>query len=187
MFDGTKFLSICNLGVSQIYLNEDKLMNISKWMDPNDLSNFEPLPVYDFGNGKLTLTDGHSRAFLAYTMGVSEVPCVCDTDDIVVSGIGQMLYKNDIVWCERFKICSVMDLKDRIVSSGMYKELWVDRCDKAYNLLTKTTELQRDGMQSMCPDLYLYGANEDLTLLFLENEKGKSFSVPNTKESRNRL
>lgn len=180
MFSGIQCFPVLDLGLSQIYLNERKLKNIQKWLNSNDLRNFEPLPVHDFGNGRFTLTDGHSRAFLAYTMGIQELPIVYDTDDIVVSEVGQMLYKNDIIWCERFKICSVSDLNDRVVSDSEYKDLWVSRCNKAYNLLTQTTELQRKEWQSRYTDLYLYGANENLTLLFFENENGISFTVPNS-------
>ena len=178
MFSGIQYFPVVDLGVSQIYLNEDKLNNIRNWLDPTDLSNFAPLPVHDFGNGRLTLTDGHSRAYLAYTMGIYKAPIVYDLDDIVTSATGQMLYNNDIAWCKRFKIHSVLDLKDRIISDSVYNDLWIDRCDKAYNLLTQTTELQRDKWQSMYSDLYLYGANEDLSLLFFEDEQGSSFTVP---------
>ena len=56
----------------------------------------QPLPVHDFGDSRLTLTDGHSRAFTAY-QHKAKVPIVYDTDDIVTCDEGQMLYKNDIV------------------------------------------------------------------------------------------
>ena len=177
MFSGIKYLSVASLGVSQIFLNEDKLTNIQSWFNPSDLRNFDPLPVHDFGNGKLTLTDGHSRAFLAYTAGIDTVPVVYDLDDLVTSTTGQLLYKNDIVWCDRFKIHSVLDLKDRVISNALYKDLWIDRCDKAYALLTQSTELQRKKWQSMYLDLYLYGANEDVSLLFFEDELGNSFTI----------
>ena len=183
MFCGIQYYPILDLGLSQIYLNEDKLTNIQKWLNPADLSNFEPLPVHDFGNGTLTLTDGHSRAFLAYMMGIKELPIIYDTDDIVISETGKMLYRNDIAWCERFNIHSICDLKDRIVPDSVYQDLWINRCDKAYNLLTQTTELQRSKWQAMHPNLYLYGASKDLSFLFFENKSGTSFSIPNTFES----
>ena len=178
MFNGIQYFAVADLGVSQIFLNEDKLTNIRSWFNPSDLSNFDPLPVHDFGNDSLTLTDGHSRAFLAYTMGVNMVPITYDQDDIVTSATGQMLYKNNIVWCERFKIHSVSDLKNRIIPDSMYHDLWIGRCDKAYNLLTQTTEKQREKWQSMYSDLYLYGASKDLSLLFFENKQGASFTIP---------
>ena len=177
-FSGIQDISVVELGLSQIYLNEDKLANIQKWINPNDLSRFNPLPVHDFGNCKLTLTDGHSRAFCAYMLGIERLPVIYDTDEIVTSETGQLLYKNDIIWCERFNIHSVCDLKDRVLSNQMYQELWVGRCDKAYHLLTQTSELQRKNLQSICPHLYLDGATEDLNWLFFEDEKGTSFSFP---------
>ena len=187
MFRGIQYYPVIDLGVSQIYLNENKLNNIQKWFDPTDLSNFDPLPVHNFGNGKLTLTDGHTRAFWAYTMGIKELPIVYDSDDIVASETGKKLYKNSITWCEHFKIHSVSDLKDRIISDLLYNELWIGRCDKSYNLLMQTTEAQRNKWQSMFPNLYLYGANENLTLLFFENKQGVSFDIPLPAEGGSRL
>ena len=178
MFNGIQYFPVTALGVSQLFLNEDKLTNIRSWFNPSDLSNFDPLPVHNFGNGRLTLTDGHSRAFLAYTMGIHMIPVVYDLDDMVTSVTGRMLYKNDIVWCERFKIQSVSDFKNRIVSNPLYHDLWIGRCDKAYNLLMQTTELQREKWQSMYSDLYLYGASEDLSMLFFEDMQGVSFTIP---------
>lgn len=175
MFSDIKDVFITELGLSQIYLNRQKLLEIEKWFDPNDISNFKPLPVHDFGNGKLTLTDGHSRAFVAYKYGVDKIPVVYDTDDIVTSETGQKLYKNDIIWCERFDINNICDLESRIISDEEYQKLWIGRCSKAYNLLTQTTERQRSDLNLLRPDLFLYGSNEKLDILFFENEKGDLF------------
>ena len=182
MFNDIKYISITELGLSQIYLNNQKLLNIEKWFNPSDLSNFQPLPVHDFGNERLTLTDGHSRAFVAYKHGVDKIPIVYDTDNIVTSETGQMLYKNDIIWCERFNIKNICDLESRIISNEDYQDLWIDRCNKAYNLLTQTTENQRSGFNLLHPDLLLYGSNENLDILFFENEKGDlfEFQINNT-------
>ncbi|MBQ4573958.1 MAG: GNAT family N-acetyltransferase [Clostridia bacterium] len=176
MFSGVRYVPIADLGLSQIYLNDDKLTRIKQWFNPNDITGFQPLPVYDFGNGKLTLTDGHSRAFVAYKTGLCELPVIYDTDEIVTSKTGQMLYKNDIIWCERFDLKSICDLEKRIVSNEEYEIQWIDRCNKAYNLLTKTDEQQRANWQRMHSELYLYGASEDLKSLFFEDIHGNSFS-----------
>lgn len=175
MFRGVKCISIHTLGLSQIYLNEDKLIRIQGWFNPKDLTNFKPLPVHDFGNERLTLTDGHSRAFAAYKAGLHEIPVVYDTDEIITSKTGQMLYKNDIAWCERFHLKNISDLASRIVSNEEYEKLWVRRCDHAYNLLTKTDEAQRAIWQQHHHGLYLYGASDDLKTLFFEDGDGRSF------------
>ena len=63
---------IKDLGLSQIYLNRRKIDAIRKWYCIRKTDEYEPLPVYDFGDGKLTLTDGHSRAFVAYKLGIKK-------------------------------------------------------------------------------------------------------------------
>lgn len=174
-FAHIKYISTTELGISQIYLNEDKLSAIEKWFVGVDISHFEPLPVHDFGNGRLTLTDGHCRAFVAYKKGIAKIPVVYDTDDIVTSETGQMLYKNDIAWCNRFGLNNIGDLERRIISNSEYRDLWIGRCDKAYNLLTQTSEEQRRKLESLRKDLYLYGASEDLRVLYYEDINGNSF------------
>ncbi len=152
---------------SQLYLNKSKLENIEKWFDPNNMNLCQPLPVHDFGDGRLTLTDGHSRAFTAY-QHKTKVPIVYDMDDIVTCEEGQLLYKNDIVWCRRFNLQTVADLENRVVDDSEYQSLCIDRCERAYNLLTQTNAYERADIQRQYSDLFLYGANEDLTIYFLK-------------------
>ena len=178
MFHGIKSLSISSLGLSQIFLNSEKIANIEAWFNPTDLTNFQPLPVHDFGNGRLTLTDGHSRAFVAWRHGVREIPVVYDTDEIVAGETGQMLYREDLVWCQRFGLVHIWDLKDRILPPEKYQESWSGRCDRSYSLLTKSNQQQREKWQLQYPHLHLYGASEDMRFLYFENDRGESFKVP---------
>lgn len=177
LFKGVQWVAPTDLGISQLYLNKSKLKNIKKWFDPNSMDLCYPLPVHDFGDSRLTLTDGHSRAFAAY-QHKAKVPIVYDTDDIVTCDEGQMLYKNDIVWCRRFNLRTVADLENRIVDDSEYQSLWINRCEQAYNLLTQTNDYERADIQRQYPDLFLYGANEDLTTYFFENLNGKIVAVP---------
>lgn len=178
-FEGLRLFSLLELGLSQIYLNVDKIEAIEKWFDPSDLSNMEPLTVHDFGNGKYTLTDGHSRAYVAYKNGLSHVPIVYDNDAIVVNELGQKLYRMDIEWCERFCLASIRDLSNRILSNEEYNQLWVARCDKGYNLLSQTNESERMTMQNKASDLHLYGASEDLSQLYFEDDCGNEYVLCN--------
>ena len=183
MFHGVKYIKIKELGLSQIYLNQKKIDNIYKWINLTDLSTFHPLPVYDFGNGKLTLTDGHTRAFVAHKLGLEEVPVQYDTDDMITSEIGQLLYKVDIAWCERFDLRSVMDLESRIIPDEQYQVLWLDRCEKAYSLYAQTTEVERNRMQLLRPNLFLYGASKDLQTIYFEDQQGLSCVEVNIDEN----
>lgn len=125
-FSGIQWVPPIELGVSQLYLSQSKLEKIKNWLDPNHMDLCEPLSVHDFGNGRLTLTDGHSRAFVAYQLKI-KIPIVYDTDDVVTCAEGQMLYKNDIEWCQRFHIQTVADLESRIVDPSEYQHLWIER------------------------------------------------------------
>ena len=175
-FKTVKIYPLLDLGLSQIYLNADKISAIEKWFVPDDLSVFEPLPVHDFGNGKYTLTDGHSRAYVAYKNGISHIPIVYDMDNIVIGETGQMLYLADIEWCNRFHLENISHLCSRILSNEQYQKLWIERCDKSYYLLTQTTEEVRKELQSIEPESFLYGASEDLFELYFENKKGEIFT-----------
>lgn len=129
------YINIDDLGLSQIYLNQDKLKNILSWFDPLKIDEYEPLPVHDFlGNGKYFLTDGHTRAYISYKRGCSEIPVMIDNDEIVTCDMGRKLYKQYIEWCNRFSINSIRDLESRIIPGDIYDYLWIKRCERAYNL-----------------------------------------------------
>ena len=176
-FQGVQWAASTDLGVSQLYLSRAKLEAVRKWFDPNRMHLCAPLPVYDFGDGRLTLTDGHSRAFAAYQYQV-RIPIVYDTDDIVTGEEGQMLYQNDLIWCRRFHIETIADLEPRIVSAAAYESLWIDRCEQAYSLLTRTNEEERAAIQRQHPGLFLSGVNEDFSICFFEDLQGRRVEVP---------
>jgi len=177
MFPGIKHIPILELAPSQLYLNGEKLHRIQKWLDPEDLSSFAPLWVHDFGDGRLTLIDGHSRAFAAYLAGIRQVPVEYYTGPFVTSEIGRLQYEWNLLSCRRAGLHSVRDLANRILSAERYEELWIDRCDKVYDLLTRTTAAEREHLQALWPELFLYGSSEDLKTLYFETENGESVSL----------
>ena len=174
-FHGVRLINIDLLGLSQIYLSADKIASVMKWFDPQRMDNFHPLTVHDFGNNIYTLTDGHTRTYVAYKNGVSFLPAVYDNDDIVTNRIGQMLYKADIDWCRRFKITHIKHLENRILNKSDYQKLWKERCDRSYNLFSKASDNERIQLQRLAPDLFLYGASYDMAVLYFENETGELF------------
>ncbi len=177
-FTGICWVALESLGLSQIYISKTKLRQVETWLNPQDLSNLSPLPVHDFGNGRLTLTDGHTRAFALWRAGVKTVPVAYDLDDMITCALGQLLYKNDIVWCERFGLTSIADLQNRVVCEADYAKLWNERCDVAYELLTQTTPAQREIWQAQHKGLFLYGISQDLHTLFFEDATGHGFPFP---------
>lgn len=175
-FRGTKLINIDLLGLSQIYLSSGKITSVTEWFNPQNLDNFQPLAVHDFGNNTYTIVDGHSRAYVAYKNGVSVLPVYYDNDDIVTNQIGQMLYQADIDWCKRFKLSHIKQLENRILDKSAYQKLWIERCDRSYDLITQTSHSERMQLQNLAPDLFLYGASEDLSEFYFEDEAGNLFS-----------
>lgn len=165
-FQGIKQINIDALGLSQIYISREKYVSVKKWFQPENMDAFQPVSVYNFGNGVYTLTDGHTRTLLAYEYGLSAVPAVYDDDDIVTGPIGQKLYKADI---------EIKHLKNRILSKSLYERLWIERCNRSYNLIMGTTGSERGKLQGLNPTLFLYGASEDMSELYFENASGDLF------------
>ena len=175
-FQGVRWVSPADLAVSQLYLNRAKLESLEKRCGADGAGRWPPLPVHDFGDGRLTLTDGHHRAFIAFRRK-SRVPIVYDTDAIVTGGQGRLLYESALLWCRRSRLRSVADLESRIVSDAEYRVLWDGRCERARNLLAKTTARERAEVQRRHPDLYLYGVSGDLTVWFFDGPGGDAVQV----------
>ena len=178
----TLYISIECLKLSQIYLSQKKINNVLSWFEPL-LSNFVPISARDFlNNGNLHITDGHTRVFIAWQQGIKQIPFVYDEDELVTCELGQILYKEDIVWCDRFDLHHISDLSNRILSEQDYEDLWCGRCDKMYDLKVALLE------KALCPnefnvkkeklaqqDLFVYGISEDLNVLYYESALGELF------------
>lgn len=178
-FDGTRQLPIDSLGLSQIYLSAQKLAAVAKWFDPRRMEGFGPLPVHDFGDGRYTLTDGHTRAYMAWKSGVPTLPVYYDTDEIVAGPTGRLLYRADLAWCRRFGLSHIRCLGPRILDAADYQRLWITRCDRSYDLLTQTSPEEQAKFQALAPELFLYGASEDLSTLYFEDQAGALFLYQN--------
>ena len=183
----TFYINIDELGLSQIYLNHDKVKNILAWFEPLKINDYEPLPVHDFlENGKYVLTDGHIRAYVLYRSGVKIIPVMIDNDEIVTCKLGKKLYKEYIEWCNRLCINTVKDLERRIIFNNDYELLWIKRCDRLYNLIIAL----EDGLITLkdyedllkigkSRGLFLYGANKDVSSFYYENISGILWTYKN--------
>jgi len=180
-------IDIAYLQLSQIYLSKKKIDNVLGWFE-RSMQNFEPISVRDFLNdGNLHITDGHTRAFVAWRHGIKQIPYIYDEDEIVTCELGQIQYEEDIIWCNRFNLRHISDLSNRILSEHSYEELWRGRCGKMYALKTALLEkaicskefnLKKDTLASK--GLFIYGISEDFNILYCENTLGELFEIPYT-------
>lgn len=132
MFEGVLYTFPGQLFVSQLYVSETKLQAVKTWLTPEHLELCEPLPVYDFGDGKLTLTDGHTRAL---ALLLQDLPCPVryDNDDIVVGQSGLKAYRLAIAWCRDAGVYTVANLRGRVLEEAQYEKLWGERCREAFS------------------------------------------------------
>lgn len=119
-------LCLLDIQPSQFYLSQEKIDRIKLWFDPNDLSNFEPLPI-KLLNGKVIFTDGHTRAWVAYKAGLTKVPLVWDEDDLPWD-----LYQNCVDACLARNVYTVADLSERLLPPDEYKEKWLGWCKQMH-------------------------------------------------------
>jgi hypothetical protein len=136
------------------------------------------------GSGDLHITDGHTRAFVAWRRGIEQIPYIYDKSKLVTRKLGQIQYEEDILWCERFRLRHISDLAGRVLPEGAYESLWRGRCGKMHalkaalqkgkicpgELRSKQEKLSRKG-------LYIYGISEDLRTLYTENGAGELFEA----------
>lgn len=113
-----------DLRPSQFYISQEKLAAVQTWFTPEDLSNFDPLPV-KWLDGQPTLTDGHTRAVAALLAGVEEVPLRREEDEL-----DWELYRRCAAACRERGVLSPADLLGRILPAAEYRERWYGFCDR---------------------------------------------------------
>lgn len=122
-------ISILDIQPSQFYISEEKMAKIKQWFNPEDLSNFNPVPI-KLLDGKVVFTDGHTRALVAFNAGLTEIPLVWDEDDLDWES-----YKLCVKACKQRGISSIADLSSRVLSAREYSLKWDIWCDVLHEVL----------------------------------------------------
>ena len=129
--DEMQYIPLCRLQPSQFYISEEKLNRIDAWFHDKDLSNFEPVPV-KLVDGKLMLTDGHTRCVAALQHSLTSVPFVWETDDL-----DWEMYDACVRACKARGVYSIRDLARRIISAEAYDAQWNAWCDELHEDIMK--------------------------------------------------
>lgn len=141
-------LRLLDIHPSQFYVSQKKLDAVKAWFDPADLSGFEPLPVKAL-NGRIILTDGHTRAWAAYCAGLERVPLVWETED----WLDWDAYQICVEECERRGVHTVADFAGRVISAQDYKEKWMHWCDVMHDALDAQREKDKHKDEQNLTDL----------------------------------
>ena len=115
-------VNIKNLHPTQLYLSEKKLKAIQNLYQSTETFNMAPISVLSFGD-YLLITDGHHRAYQALLLGQDTISAEFDRDG------GDELYHLYAQACEKRKIYSLLDLKNRILPQDEYEAKWYNWCD----------------------------------------------------------
>lgn len=121
-------LMLLDIQPSQFYISEEKIHAVQSWFHKDDLSNFEPIPIKEL-NGRIIFTDGHTRAWVAYTAGLEKVPFIWEKDDL-----DWEFYQMCVDACVERSVCTVADFEGRVLSDAEYKEKWDSWCERPMNL-----------------------------------------------------
>ena len=117
-------IKLLDIQPSQFYISEEKLNGVKSWLNPKELSNFEPIPIFEH-NGKIFFTDGHTRALAAYLAGLEKVPLCWEKQE----EIGIKEYEICIKACIDREIKNISDLEHRILPRDEYAAKWDNWCD----------------------------------------------------------
>lgn len=129
-------IALDRLQPSQLYISADKLCYVLESAEPP-----EPIPIKRLG-AHLILTDGHTRAFAAWSRGQAEVTAVWDEDDMDWEA-----YEVCVQWCTQEGIHTIANLADRVVDTEAYQAKWLDRCAAMHTELAA-----RRARQTSSPD-----------------------------------
>ncbi len=143
--DGMKLedMTLRDIQPSQFWVSEGKLADIAKWFDPNDLTNFEPIPI-KWLDGVPMMTDGHTRAVAALRAGLDRVPLMEEPDEW-----DWEMYRVCVEECRARGVFSPYDLTGRVVSAADYKTLWMDWCDAMHERVEAEREKKNEETNSV--------------------------------------
>jgi hypothetical protein len=115
-------MPLVDLQPSQLYVSEQKLRRVRAACDPGKPSLMTAIPVVSLCH-RTVMTDGHTRAFAAWSWGWEEIPVVWDRDKL-----DRQAYAICVGWCVQAGISSIAGLAGRILDAATYQVLWLDRC-----------------------------------------------------------
>lgn len=131
------YMKIAALQPSQLFISDEKLKRNQECLDNPDI-NYEAIPIINL-DGKIIMTDGHTRAYILSNLGVEIIKVLWDLDELDLEA-----YQECVRWCESENISSIQDLANRVISADDYQIQWIGKCQNMQNTLAKLRE-RNDG------------------------------------------
>lgn len=124
-------ININELNLTQLYLNQRKVDEVSVWLNDDTVYDTK-VTVIQYYN-QYYIVDGHTRCYVAYLLGINEVPI--EIYDIDINSLEMKLYMECMKWCKALNINHISDLSTRILPGDKFKELWLNKCKNEMDLL----------------------------------------------------
>lgn len=99
-----------------------KLNKVSEWLNYESIEDYDPVPIKKL-NEKIIFTDGHTRAFALYKMGIDNIRAYWDEDELDWDA-----YQICVDWCVEEGIRNISHLEQKVINNEAYEVLWYDRC-----------------------------------------------------------
>lgn len=113
-------IELLKIQPSQLYINKSKLESVQIEYKKNEF--LEPIPIKKL-NDKIIFTDGHTRGYYYFLLGIKEIDVIWEQDELDWG-----MYQTCIDWCYEEKINSVEDFQSRVIQDEEYKLKWIERC-----------------------------------------------------------
>ncbi|MBR6428777.1 MAG: GNAT family N-acetyltransferase [Clostridia bacterium] len=143
-------LKLSDLQPSQFWISEGKLEDVRAWFDPEDLSNFEPIPVKML-DGRPVMTDGHTRAAAAVMAGLESVPLCAEEDEL-----DWELYRACVEECAKRGVMSPVQLAARVIPEEEYRVKWDGWCDELHESIAGAGLTVRRYTRAEIPDVLAF-------------------------------
>lgn len=120
----TFLMKIDAIQPTQLYISSGKLNKVMRNLRRTKSIHVRPIPIKELDN-QIIFVDGHTRAFAAFLLGLSEIPVYWEDEELDWDE-----YRICVGWCKKEGINTISDLKNRIVPNKDYQVIWLDRCKK---------------------------------------------------------
>ena len=122
---------------SQLYISTEKLAETMKTFNASNRRSLKPIPIKKLSND-IIFIDGHTRAFAGSLLRLSAVPVYWEYEEL-----DWKAYEICVKWCKNEGICTIADLKNRVVSKDDYEVLWLNRCARMQAELKERRRIRR--------------------------------------------
>ncbi|MFW9999666.1 MAG: ParB/RepB/Spo0J family partition protein [Candidatus Hodarchaeota archaeon] len=127
-------MDINNIQPSQLYISKQKLAKVKQKITSYGISTINAIPVKKLKN-TIFYTDGHTRAFAAYQVGLTKIPVIWEDEEL-----DWEMYETCIKWCEDLGLYTIADLSTRVIDQKDYEIFWYKRCDDLHKKLALERE-----------------------------------------------